>query len=312
MISWVWSLIKLIFEILLVAAFLHSFISHFILWLDIRSRQIHNDPSQNDLSQNIPIQNDSNIHLPWKLLIKNLLIETGCTFVFLILFPFKSFIKFSTITPSNSNSNLNTNLNTNPKTPPILLIHGYLHNKTDWLWFHQQLQSIEGMGPVFTLNLSPLTNSIAEDAANVKKIIQQIKEDTGQDKIILIGHSRGGLVASFYAERLATPNTVVAVINIATPFSGTQTAVLGIINNVKELAPNAPFLTELKEKIQHSKISYYYICSKLDNLVIPWYSACPWQLRTSSNTFILDDYGHLGLLLSSRVINQVVSWIFKA
>lgn len=284
MISWIWSLFKFIFELLLLAAFLHSFTTHFMVWLEMRYKQVQDEP---------------NIHIPWYSLLKNLFIEAACTLFYFLMIPFANVIGNSTTTSSNV------------KTPPILLIHGFLHNRTDWLWFRHHLQSIDGVGSIFTINLLPNTKSIAQHAVDVEKKIQKIKNITGVDKIILIGHSRGGLVASYYTEHLAPAETVMSVVSIGTPFSGTKLSAFGLSENVKEMTPNAPILAQLKENIQHSKVPYYQIASKLDNMIIPWHSACPWQFRTSQNTLVLEHTGHLGLLLSPRVISQVVEWIFK-
>lgn len=283
MISWLWGLIKFVLEILLLAAFLYSFITHFMVWLEKRYKQLQNEP-------------DSDI--PWRYLLKNLCLETVYQFLCLLLIPFSKLLKQSKI----------KNLPSNPKTPPILLIHGHFHNRNDWLWFRRHLECIDGMGPIFTINLTP-TNTIRASAQEVEKKINKIKKATGENRIILIGHSRGALVASDYTEHLAAEN-VASVICLGAPFSGTNVAVFGVTENVKEMAPNAPLVTQLKEDIQQSEVPYYFIASKVDNLIVPWHSACPWQLRTPRNTLILDDLGHLGLLLSPRVVTQVVEWIF--
>src|SRR5260221_11174004 len=90
---------------------------------------------------------------------------------------------------------------------PILLVHGYRQNQMDWIWFRAQLKN-QQVGPVYSINLSPPTASIADLAQLIQKKVKSIQEETQQSQIILIGHSMGGLVSSYYAEFLASPGKV--------------------------------------------------------------------------------------------------------
>jgi triacylglycerol lipase len=123
---------------------------------------------------------------------------------------------------------------------PILLVHGYRQNQMDWLWFRYQLRN-QDLGPVYSLNLHPATVSIAKLAQLVKNKVQDIQAETGQSQIILIGHSMGGLVSSYYAEFLANPGQILSIITLGSPFQGTKLAALGCGQNVLEMAPNSSF-----------------------------------------------------------------------
>jgi triacylglycerol esterase/lipase EstA (alpha/beta hydrolase family) len=273
-------ILKILFFATLAFAFLQSFITHFVLLYEMRLSALeHKTP----LSLK-----------PW-IFIKSLGVETFCYFCRFWLMPF---LKLSFKPQVDSQT-------------PILLVHGYRQNQMDWLWFRYQLKN-QDVGPVYSLNLYPATVSITELAQLVKNKVQDIQEETGQSKIILIGHSMGGLVSSYYAEFLAEPGQVLSIITLGSPFQGTKLAALGCGQNVREMAPHSSFLKEITERIQRSTIQYRYVASKIDNLIVPWQSALPIIQTNENDQLILEDHGHLKLLISPTVVDQVVKWLKRS
>ncbi len=268
---------KVLFFATLGFAFLQSFITHFVLLYELRLKALEH---KNTLSIK-----------PW-LFIKSLAIETFCYFCRLWLMPF---LKMAFKPQLDSQT-------------PILLVHGYRQNQMDWLWFRYQLKN-QDVGSIYSINLSPATASIADLAQLIKNKVQDIKEETGQSQIILIGHSMGGLVSSYYAEFLAPPGQVSSIITLGSPFQGTKLAALGTGKNVLEMAPHSTFLKEITNRIQYSTIPYRYVASKIDNLIVPWESALAINQIPEDDQLILDDHGHLQLLISPTVLEQVVKWI---
>ena len=108
---------------------------------------------------------------------------------------------------------------------------------------------------------------------------------------------------------MASPDQVLSIITIGSPFQGTKLAALGCGKNVQEMAPHSTFLKEITHRIQHSTIPYYYVASKMDNLIVPWQSALPLSPTDEDDQLILEDHGHLKLLISPIVLHQVVKWI---
>jgi len=128
-------------------------------------------------------------------------------------------------------------VNFNPKVEeikkgkvPILLLHGSGFNETEWIIGRKFLDKTE-YGSVFSFNYDGLLSNDPqkgiEDYASekVRKEIRRIKVLTGSNKVILIGHSMGGLIASYYAENFAKLDDVIIdhVFTIATPWHGSST-----------------------------------------------------------------------------------------
>lgn len=111
---------------------------------------------------------------------------------------------------------------------PILLLHGSGFNQSEWVVGRQFLKK-EQYGSVFSLNYDGLVsndpNKGIEDYARdkISAEVKRIKVLTGSDKVILMGHSMGGMIAGYYAEHFAEADEVNIehVISIATPWQGT-------------------------------------------------------------------------------------------
>lgn len=191
---------------------------------------------------------------------------------------------------------------------PILLVHGYMNHSSVWVLQKKRLEAL-GFGPVYSINLGHPFRSIASYAEKVQAKCEAIAKETGRRDLVLIGHSMGGLVASYYATRLAPPKTVTDVITIASPLAGTPVAHLGIGPNAKEMRPNSPFVKELQAAIaQNRQIRFHHIATKSDQLVIPGASAA----LTDNQHFVFEDVGHASLLYSRRVTERLAHWLEQA
>lgn len=225
-----------------------------------------------------------------------LIYEIFCTAICVLLVPFK---KLYAKRPSDGHVRYHR---------PILLIHGLMHNQSGWLWLRRQIK-LERLGPVYTINLEPRHASIEEYADQVAARAREIERETGQSGLILIGHSMGGLVASYYAEHLAPAGKVADIITLGTPFDGTRPAFMSKqAPCTAEMQPGSPLLQELRRrKSQAKERRYYHIASLFDALVLPTQSA--WSGVSEGRLLILPSHGHIRLLFSKRVAAQIVTWL---
>lgn len=225
-----------------------------------------------------------------------LLYEICCTSVCVFLLPFKWFRA-----RKGSDGEIRYHR-------PILLIHGYSHNQSGWIWLRRQLK-LERLGPVYTINLYPRRGSIEEFARQVAARAEEIERETGQSTLILIGHSSGGLVASYYAEHLAPAGKVTDIITLGTALDGTRPAVLPKGSScLSEMRPGSTLLQELQRKRTKAKERrYYHVASLFDALVLPSQSA--WSGVVDDRLLILPGHGHMRLLFSKRVAGQIVTWL---
>ncbi len=196
----------------------------------------------------------------------------------------------------------------NLRERPILLVNGYLSYGSTWHYQRQKLVEA-GLGPVYTMNVGS-GGSITTYAKHVQAKVKEIQQETGRNDLILIGHSKGGLVISHYATSLAheTGVEITDIVTIGSPLGGTPVAYLGLGYDAAEMRTGSSFHVELREKIkQHThKIRFSHIGSEADE-VVPITSSLIGEDQTRH--YRLKDIGHLGLVFSSRVADQVCDWL---
>ncbi len=120
-------------------------------------------------------------------------------------------------------SSTNNTLVNSTKPLPVLLIHGYLSDASTWnKW--QELLKKDGISyyPITFKQSDDKCGSASDHAKELSTRIAQIKNQTGQIKVNIVGHSKGGLDARVY---LANDTKDVAnLIMIGTPNAGSPLA----------------------------------------------------------------------------------------
>jgi predicted alpha/beta hydrolase family esterase len=195
----------------------------------------------------------------------------------------------------------------NPEGRPILLINGYLSFASTWHYQRQKLIEA-GFGPIYSMNIGSF-DSIEEYAKQIQAKVAEIKKETGRNDLAFICHSKGGLVASYYATHLADEDEVdvTDVITIGSPLAGTPIAKLGIGKDAKQMTPNHPFHKQLRQAIKdHPQIRFFHIASKAD-IVVPYHSSLMGD--NPSRWLVLEDVGHISLVFSSIVADQIKTWL---
>ena len=170
------------------------------------------------------------------------------------------FLTSSIATVYGQSINTTTNSNTsNHSTLPVLLIHGYMADASVWNKWVELLKK-DGIDayPITFKQSDDKCGSAAEHAKELSKIIGQIKEETGQNKVNIVGHSKGGLDARVYLAN--NTKDVANLIMIGTPNAGSPLAQSSEICTpaVYDLRPGAP-ATEVK---MNANTKYYTIAGE--------------------------------------------------
>jgi pimeloyl-ACP methyl ester carboxylesterase len=170
------------------------------------------------------------------------------------------FLTSSIATVYGQSINTTTNSNTsNNSTLPVLLIHGYMADASVWNKWVDLLKK-DGIDayPITFKQSDDKCGSAAEHAKELSKIIGQIKEETGQNKVNIVGHSKGGLDARVYLAN--NTKDVANLVMIGTPNAGSPLAQSSEICTpaVYDLRPGAP-ATEVK---MNANTKYYTIAGE--------------------------------------------------
>jgi predicted alpha/beta hydrolase family esterase len=121
-----------------------------------------------------------------------------------------------------NNTNANTAVNSTTKLP-VLLIHGYMEDAIVWNKWVDLLKK-DGISayPITFKQSDDKCGSAADHAKELSNIIGQIKKETGQNKVNIVGHSKGGLDARVYLAN--NTQDVANLIMIGTPNAGSPLA----------------------------------------------------------------------------------------
>ncbi len=213
---------------------------------------------------------------------------------------------------------------TQPKTNvvPILLLHSSGFNESEWVFGRLFLKK-DSYGSVFSVNYDGLVtndpNKGIDDYAvdKVRDKILQIKKLTGQDRIILIGHSMGGMIAGHYAEYYAKQDkmNVEHVMSISSPWRGSPAisrflAGPNLAKRYKNMSPKSRFRKDLVAQALASERAgrrkYYSIGSETDPLVPGFTSILTEDPRRQRRFTYM---GHGDIVLSPRAWGKVCSWL---
>jgi len=132
-----------------------------------------------------------------------------------------------------------------PDSIPVVLIPGYCCNRG--LWFELARDLEEAGRVVAPLSLGWPFADIDDLAEELDQHIAQVRAQTGAAKVLLVGHSKGGLVARARLARRGGAD-VAGLITLATPHHGTRFAKMAIGRCGRQMEPDSPWLAALNAK----------------------------------------------------------------
>jgi pimeloyl-ACP methyl ester carboxylesterase len=120
----------------------------------------------------------------------------------------------------------NAQPNTATKPPlPVILVHGYFEGPSVWNEWQELLQNKSIKSFPVTFQQSEDECGSANDHANeLGEKINEVKMKTGEDKVNIVGHSKGGLDARVFLADNITRDDVANLIMIGTPNAGSPLA----------------------------------------------------------------------------------------
>jgi triacylglycerol lipase len=181
---------------------------------------------------------------------------------------------------------------------PVLLIHGYGCSRGAWWWLRAHLEAAGWT--VATISLEPIYTSIDNYVDPVARRIDAVLAATGAARLILVGHSMGGLVARAYLQRYGDAR-VARLVTLGTPHQGSELARLGFGANGRQMRPHSPWLQALASP--PAAVDTVAIYSPHDNFVMP-----PALLELpGAQSQTINGVGHLAMLFSPRVIQALLA-----
>ncbi|MFK5926763.1 MAG: alpha/beta hydrolase [Desulfuromusa sp.] len=173
---------------------------------------------------------------------------------------------------------------------PILLLHGLFVNQACWFWFKHRLRK-NGFKNLVTMNLSSWHSEEALTELLAKRI-DELRHQLGVNKVHLIGHSMGGMIARNYVQLRGGHDKVEQLICLGAPHHGSKLATFSLDPLGKLLIPNSDFLVRLNSAPIPENIQLTNIYTNKDNMVLPnSNNHLPWGKAVE-----LDGMGHTSLI----------------
>ena len=186
-----------------------------------------------------------------------------------------------------------------PQRPALLLIAGFMCNRAAW---RPLLDSgVLSDFNVATVNLEPIFGDIDHYADVVQRAVERLRAETGAARVVLVGHSMGGLAARVYLRRHGDVH-VARIVTLASPHQGTILGRLGYGRNARQMTAGSRFIEKLASGDRGRWVRFTTVVTRDDNLVIPRSS----PLLPGAKQIELDGVGHLALIEDRRVWQIIV------
>ncbi|MDP3734046.1 MAG: alpha/beta fold hydrolase [Nanoarchaeota archaeon] len=184
---------------------------------------------------------------------------------------------------------------------PVMLYHGYFVNN---FYMKETVDYLEQEGFSADAQNYPFWKDLRTVAAQQAEKIDAVCQKKGE-KVSLIGHSLGGLVAVSCAQD--HPDLIDTVIALGTPFKGTYSAYTQYpVTSCWQMLPQSSYLQEMQEKGFPSEVSFYAIASRYEHIILPWHHALIPEKGNCYN-IIVGDKGHASLISAKELIGRILN-----
>lgn len=189
--------------------------------------------------------------------------------------------------------------------PPVVLLPGAFGQElvywNVWQWFLERdgFHVYPASFPRFTF--SDLRLSARYLADKVEEVLA-VEE---AERVALVGHSMGGLIARHYLKSLGGSRRVSRLCCLGTPHHGTWTALTApVLAGTRQILPGSQFLAELNDPARdHGGVPILNVWSRWDGIVIPSQSAVLDAPGVENRE--IPRAGHWGLLVSRRAYGWI-------
>lgn len=187
---------------------------------------------------------------------------------------------------------------------PILLVHGLVDNRSIFTLLRRGLRR-RGFGQVSTMNYNSLRGDVRTIAARLAEEVEALVADTGYERIHIIGHSLGGVVARYYVTRLGGDERVHTLVTLGAPHTGTYAAYAWPSALGRQLRPGSGLIRELRRPAPGCRTRFIAYWSDLDEIVLPHENAAIAHPDLEARNVRLHGVGHLSLPILGAVVHGI-------
>jgi triacylglycerol esterase/lipase EstA (alpha/beta hydrolase family) len=159
-----------------------------------------------------------------------------------------------------------------------------------------------GYQQVISINTPPWRDLETLTEGLAKKV-DELRINLKVDKVILVGHSMGGMIARNYVQNRGGADYVHGMVTLGSPHHGSKLAPFALTPMGKTLLPGSAFLRQFKSVTWPNQTRAFSIYTRYDNIVLPAESA----KMDGAQQVELDGMGHTTLLFHPRSLQAVTN-----
>ncbi|MGO1165615.1 MAG: lipase family alpha/beta hydrolase [Janibacter sp.] len=189
---------------------------------------------------------------------------------------------------------------------PILLLHGLADNHSIFALLRRGLLR-RGFSRVFAMNYSVRTKDVRTAAVQLAEEVEAIVEETGHERIHVVAHSLGGVVARYYVTRLGGDERIHTLVTLGAPHTGTLLAHAVPSALTRQLRPGSPLMHELNQPSPGCATRVIAFWSDTDEAIVPAINASLQQEGVETTNVRLRGVGHLSLPILPSVVHRIAT-----
>lgn len=183
---------------------------------------------------------------------------------------------------------------------PVILLHGLFQSRACWTWTRFRLRQF-GYRNVHAIALPPWED-IETLTERVATTVDELRHALGVEKVMLVGHSMGGIVARHYLQRRGGAPKVAACVLLAVPHGGSKLVPFALSPLGKLVMPGSEYLQDLGSEPLPAGVQLTSIHTRHENIVLPWENSCLPGLEGIEMRGI----GHTSLLFHPEVFDTLL------
>ncbi|HEY8372640.1 MAG TPA: triacylglycerol lipase [Pseudonocardiaceae bacterium] len=192
---------------------------------------------------------------------------------------------------------------------PVIFVHGYTGSASNWLAAMAVFRAAGySSNELFAYEYNSYGDNV-ENAQGLARFVDQVRAQTGSDKVNIVNHSMGGLVSLWYVKELGGHTKVEHLASLAGANHGTTAASACVVfTTCQQMLPGSSFIRQLTSGDETpGDVQYATWYSPCDGIIIPYTSTI---LDGATNNRVLCET-HIGFLTNTTVLRQVANFFLS-
>jgi pimeloyl-ACP methyl ester carboxylesterase len=194
-----------------------------------------------------------------------------------------------------------------PDRQIIVLIHGLYHNRKAWILYSRWLRKA-GFHNIYTWSYFSFGRDFKTLSQDLIQDLHHLANTHPEGRIVLIGHSLGGLLIKSVLTDPVASERIGLVITLGTPHQGTVLAQLALGRLGQSLQFGSEFVHSLAEDNANPSINKVSIYPPLDTMVAPIQGLRP--IESGWTEILTPPVAHISLLFhrpTARRIKELIA-----